>query len=348
MKTRTLHLPAAALLCIGTISCNGLMDMQDKGSISVRISEGKSLSLPDTEDYILSVRSADGRTVYEGRFGDSPEELEVKKGTYTVSAVSEPFDEARFESPSFGDSKEVVVPAGGRVSASLLCTQVNCGLRLRPDRSFTDAFPDGILYIKGNGGRLMYGYGEKRTAYFKPGKATVTVSCSGNEQELLTRSLGEGEMLTLRLSASADAAEGISVQTDTARRWMSESYRWGEDGAEDEPSEAMDVMQAREEAGKTGAWVKGYIVGCAASSSRHEFDPPFSKSTNILLGLRSGTSDGRWCISVELKNKKIRESLNLQDNPELEGRPVYIKGDLVPSYYGLPGLKNVSEYRLDY
>ena len=78
MKTRTLHLPAAALLCIGTISCNGLMDMQDKGSISIRISESKSLSLPDTEDYILSVRSADGRTVYEGRFGDSPEELEVK------------------------------------------------------------------------------------------------------------------------------------------------------------------------------------------------------------------------------------------------------------------------------
>ena len=194
----------------------------------------------------------------------------------------------------------------------------------------------------------MCGYGEKRTAYFKPGKATVTVSCSGNEQELLTRSLGEGEMLTLRLSASADAAEGISVQTDTARRWMSESYRWGEGGADDEPSEAMDVMQAREEAGKTGVWVKGYIVGCAASSSRHEFDPPFSKSTNILLGLRSGTSDGRWCISVELKNKKIRESLNLQDNPELEGKQVYIKGDLVSSYYGLPGLKNVSEYRLDY
>ena len=48
---------------------------------------------------------------------------------------------------------------------------------------------------------------------------------------------------------------------------------------------------------------------------------------------------------MELKNKKIREALYLQDNPELDGSFIYIKGDLVSSYYGLPGLKNVSEYK---
>ncbi len=345
MITRQLNLPAAVLLCIGTVACQGPADLQE-GSLSIRIASNKSLNLPDTEDYILSIRDMDGDTVYEGRFGDSPEELQVRSGTYTVSASSTIFDEAEFEAPMFADSKEVVVGSGEKVSASLLCTQANCGIRLKADRNFADAFPDGILYVKGNGGRLMYGLSEKRTGYFNPGKVTVSVSSDGKETELLSRSLAEGEILTIGLSAAANSADGISIQTDTARRWTSTSYIWGEgEGGADDFQDALDVSQARESAGAEGVWVKGYIVGCAASASKLEFNPPFSKATNILLGLRSGTSDGKWCISVELKNKKIREVLNLQDNPELDGNFIYIKGDLVSSYYGLPGLKNVTEYK---
>ena len=73
------------LLCIGTVACQGPADLQE-GSLSIRIASNKSLNLPDTEDYILSIRDMDGDTVYEGRFGDSPEELQVRSGTYTVSA----------------------------------------------------------------------------------------------------------------------------------------------------------------------------------------------------------------------------------------------------------------------
>lgn len=348
MKTCTLNFPSAVLLCIGTVSCQGLADMQE-GSISVRVVSSKSLDLPDTEDFILSITDGDGGTVYRGRFGDSPEEMQVKSGTYTVSAASGTFEEAKFEAPLLADSKEVYVGAGEKVSASLLCTQANCGIRLKAEESFTDAFPDGILYIKGNGGRLMYGYSEKRTGYFKPGKVTISVSSDGKEQTLLSREVEEGEMLTLNLSATSDSAEGISIQTDTARHWTSGSYTWGDESRDDDGLlDALDITQARESAGEKGVWVKGYIVGCAASASKLEFNPPFSKATNILLGLRSVTSEGKWCISVELKNKKIREALNLQDNGEIDGSFVYIKGDLVSSYYGLPGLKNVTGYKLDY
>ena len=348
MKTRTFNLPAAALLCIGIVSCQGQALMQE-GSLSIRIASSKSLDLPDTEDFILSIKDGDGNCVYRGRFGDSPEELKVQSGTYTVSAVSGTFEEARFEAPLLADSKEVFVGAGERVSASLMCTQTNCGIKIRAEESFTDVFPDGILYVKGNGGRLMYGYSEKRTGYFKPGKFTISVSSDGKEQTLLSREIGEGEMLTMDLSASSGSADGIRVQTDTARRWTHGSYTWGsEDKDESDMQDALDITRARESAGEKGVWVRGYIVGCAASASKLEFNPPFSKATNILLGLRSGTSEGKWCISVELKNKKVREALNLQDNGELDGSFIYIKGDLVSSYYGLPGLKNVTEYKLAY
>lgn len=348
MKTRTSALPAAALLCIGTVSCQGPA-LSQEGSISIRIASNKSLDLPDTEDYILSITDGDGNSVYHGRFGDSPEELKVSSGTYTVSAASGTFEEARFEAPLLADSKEVFVGAGEKVSASLLCSQTNCGVRLRAEESFTEAFPDGILYVKGEGGRLMYGYPEKRTGYFNPGKITVSVSSSGKEQSLLSRELQEGEMLTLDLSASSGSGEGLRVRTDTSRKWTSASYIWGEDEKEEDGFlDALDISMARESAGAEDVWVKGYIVGCAASAGKLEFDPPFSKGTNILLGLRSGTSDGKWCISVELKNKKIRQALNLQENRELDGEFIYMKGDLVSSYYGLPGLKNVSEYKFGY
>ena len=348
MRTQTFWgIPAAVLLCIGFGACQDTLTGQE-GSIRVKIAASKSLSLPDTEDYILSIRDSDGGIIYEGRFGDSPEEVTVPKGVYTVSAVSETFEQAGFDAPQFGDSEEVVVGAGDRVSASLVCTQTNSGIRLRADESFIDAFPDGVLYIKGGGDCLMYGYTERRTAYFRPGKLTVSVSESGDEQTLFTKTLGAAECLSLRLSATSGTAEGISIRTDTTRSWLSESFTYGDDAGSDDISDALDIAQARESAGFTGVWVKGYIVGCATGSGKYEFDAPFSRATNLLLGLRSGTADGQWCISVELKSKKIREALNLADNPELDGRYVYIKGDLVSSYYGLPGLKNVSEYQWTY
>ena len=42
----------------------------------------------------------------------------------------------------------------------------------------------------------------------------------------------------------------------------------------------------------------------------------------------------------------MRDALNLVDNPDMEGRKVKLKGDLVAAYYGMPGLKNVVEYEL--
>jgi hypothetical protein len=49
---------------------------------------------------------------------------------------------------------------------------------------------------------------------------------------------------------------------------------------------------------------------------------------------------------VQLQQGDIRDALNLVDNPELLGRQVFLKGNIVPSYYGLPGLQGLSEYAL--
>jgi hypothetical protein len=43
---------------------------------------------------------------------------------------------------------------------------------------------------------------------------------------------------------------------------------------------------------------------------------------------------------VQLPAGEVREALNLVDNPELLGRKIVVRGDIVDSYYGLTGLKN--------
>jgi hypothetical protein len=49
---------------------------------------------------------------------------------------------------------------------------------------------------------------------------------------------------------------------------------------------------------------------------------------------------------VELPKGKVRDALNLVDHPNLIGKRVYVKGDLVAGYFGTRGLKNTNDYVL--
>jgi len=92
--------------------------------------------------------------------------------------------------------------------------------------------------------------------------------------------------------------------------------------------------------------VSGYIVGGDLTSSSASFEAPFSSRTNILLGSRSSVSYRSSCLSVSLQSGEIRDGLNLVDNPFLLGKKVCLKGDIVEAYYGLPGLKNLTDFEL--
>ena len=71
-----------------------------------------------------------------------------------------------------------------------------------------------------------------------------------------------------------------------------------------------------------------------------------TKNTHIALADRSAVTDKSSCLAVELPKGSVRDALNLVDRPELRGKRVYVKGNVVSSYFGTTGLKNVKEYRL--
>ena len=284
--------------------------------------------IPDTNDFILKVSDAGGRILYEGAYGDSPESLLVDAGSYTVAVHSIEFTAPGFSRPVYGDEQVVVVKAGATVTVRLNCVLENAGVRLQVAPDFLTSYPDGVLFLKSGDTRLMYGYSEKRIAYFKPGPIS------------------------------------LAVAVDTAKVWNNESYVSGgggsgsgpgsggnSGGAGDDPGADLDnaysVAQAGDHVGEDDVWVFGYIVGGDLSTAGATVKTSkLTKSTHLAIAARSSVTAKASCVAVELPKGAIRDALNLVDHPDLIGSRVYLKGSIVASYFGTTGLKSVSDYVL--
>lgn len=313
------------------------------------------MDIPDTNDFLLYVTDSKGETIYEGTYGMAPESIMVKAGSYTVKAISGKFSKPAFSAPQFGDEQCVVVESGSAASVKLFCSQINSGIRLRVSSDFLTAYPGASLVLKSSAGSLMYGYSEKRIAYFATGNVSLVLSQGGTDKSLMTRWLEPGEILTLGVEVASGGTAGsvmgskeISVAVDTSRVWTDAEFIIGEDGQKGTaPEDAVGITQAMSSVGEEDIWVRGYIVGGDLTSSSGSFEEPFTSRTNILLGPKPSTTNRSSCLAVQLQTGDVRDNLNLVDNPGLLGRKLYIKGDIVASYYGLVGIKNVTDYELE-
>ena len=339
-----------SLLC----SCDALLTPDSPGTIALHFSRVSymgtkaSVELPDTNAFILTVTDPVGTILYQGPYGSSPADFEVSPGSYTISVISTEFKAPKFSTPQYGDKQVVVVSPGASCNVELICRQMNAGVRLNISPNFLTSYPNGSLFLKNDDGKLMYGYSEKRIAYFNPGQVSLMLSDGAKDEILLTRILESREILVLNVSApgkTPSLSDGISIQVDTSRYWSVEDYMIGQGNVTGESKEsAYPVSQARISAGATDVWVCGYIVGGDLSSSSASFSGPFSSRTNIALSSRASAADKDVCVSVQLQKGKIRDALNLVDNPDNLGKEVFLKGDIVESYYGIPGIQNITEY----
>ncbi|MBQ8061477.1 MAG: DUF4493 domain-containing protein [Bacteroidales bacterium] len=358
-QSKLFRLFAGLIFLSGTVfySCNKMPGDSAQGTLCWNFSPSMPtrsvLEIPDTDSFILKVSNSAGEVLYEGSYGNSPESMLVNPGTYTVSAVSRKFSKPEFDAPQFGDEQAVVVKAGAATRVLLQCSQLNCGLRLRPSPDFQVSYPDGSLYVSSAEGDLDYGNSLDRTGFFKPGNLTVCLKDGGSAVQLLTRNLEARDMLTLGIACpavsdpSAGTSTEVSITVDTLRTWTEDEWEMG--SSDSDAGVTMDnaysVAQAKEHAGEKGVWVCGYIVGGDLSSNKNgiRFEPPFESRTCLAIASRSSASEKASCMSVQLTKGTFRDVLNLVDNPDLLGRKVYLRGDIEASYYGIPGLKNLSD-----
>lgn len=334
-------------------SCDYFFPVED-GRLTVFFSRDSYLAtkasdaVPDTNSFVLSVTASDGRIVYEGLYGAAPQPIMARPGTYNVKVLSSKPEGPSFSKPVYGDEQTVVVESGKESVTRLFCQQVNSGVRINFDPELTASDPQAVVNISSAESVLVYPAGETRTAYFWPGMVHFDLCMMQQVFPLLDRTLRAREVLSLNVHAPAYAGGGVSVSIDTSRIWTSQDVTPGATGGQDgsDMSSALDVLAARQLAGTKDVWVYGYIAGGDLSSSKASYSPPFTSRTNLLLSSKSAVSSREGCLSVQLQQGDIRDALNLVDNPELLGRQVFLKGNIVPSYYGLPGIQGLSEYAL--
>ena len=341
-NTFSLFLVFPPLACM-MASCEAFIPERSQGRLIVRFSEDVFFStrasneIPDTNDFILTILDSGGKELYYGKYGDSPTSLELPSGSYSVSAVSSEFKTPKFSAPQYGDRQVVVVSSGRDCS----------GVKLNIAPSFLNSYPNGSLILKSDDGKLLYSYSEKRIAYFNPGRVSLILSDGGTDESLLTRVLEQQEVLVLNVSApdgGPSSAGGIRIAVDTTRYWSVEDFVIGQgDSKGKETDSAYNIGQARANVGEEDVWVCGYIVGGDLTSSSASFEPPFKSQTNVLIGSRSSVTDRDACLSVQLQKGDIRDALNLVDNPDILGRYVWLRGDVVDAYYGMPGIRNITE-----
>lgn len=356
----SLAVPAAS--CADLLLGDSPDDEADKGSLSWHFTYSPSLptrsgeEIPDTNAFLLTVKDASGKVLYDGTYGASPTSLLVSPGSYSVSARSCAFSTPAFSKPQYGDEQVVVVKKGEMTHAALVCRQLNAGIRLKVASNFLTSYPAATLHLKSKAGSLGYGYSEKRYAYFQPGPVSLMLSENGSDKTLYTRNMEAQEMLVLSVSAPSSGGNTggwFSIAVDTLRNWSHDSFVIGSGGGSggssgSDPSNALSVTEARDEIGAEDVWVYGYIVGGDLSSSGTKMNTtaPFSSDTHLAIAVRSSVTDKAACMSVELKKGDIRTALNLKTHPENLGRQVFLRGDIVDAYYGIPGIKSITDFVL--
>lgn len=98
-----------------------------------------------------------------------------------------------------------------------------------------------------------------------------------------------------------------------------------------------DVLALNELTGETEYWVTGVVAGSAENNGKLSEETTYS---NLALGT------GEPYIPVQLPKGDIRTAINPYDNPDMIGKTVWVKGQLL-TYFLSAGVKNVSDYSLD-
>ena len=147
----------------------------------------------------------------------------------------------------------------------------------------------------------------------------------------------------------------------------------GEEAGEDpEPtpdvdwSKAISVAEALTQADNSTFAVKGHIVGCIKNSPSKTFYESFAEAqaagdiewtgaaaftgySQVFIADDAAETDGSKCLLVKLNDtdaaKALKDLAKLEGNPDRIGMTIYVQG-LKKANYGLPGIRNISAYKV--
>ncbi len=297
----------------------------------------KSMDDVDTNDFILSIYAETGSKIYEGRYGKRPDEINVVPGIYNVKVYSSDFKKPAFDSPVYGDEKQVEVIKDSTVAVTLMCHQTNSAVKLTFSEKFKEAFPGDGLKLKDANDTILYPYSAGDYCYVQPGDMELLYSNGTSDTLLYSRQIPARQMLTLNLSYSPGSKSAIfRMEKDTVKIWKTVNFNAGLRI----PTGAVTIDQAKQMIGEKSVTVFGFILGGDVTENTMRVKPPFSSRTSLVLAPDMRERNRHNMFAVELPSGNIREAFNLVDNKEILGSAVAITGNIVGSYYGYPGIKS--------
>ena len=108
-----------------------------------------------------------------------------------------------------------------------------------------------------------------------------------------------------------------------------------------EPYTVADVQYYVNQNLTEKVWVKGTIFGSRNNNVNYPAGDEKTLASNIVIGSEE------LFVPVQLStNTEPRAALNLVDNPSLQGKDVWVYGNL-ETYFSMPGVKNVTDYSLE-
>jgi hypothetical protein len=110
------------------------------------------------------------------------------------------------------------------------------------------------------------------------------------------------------------------------------------------------IAEARENSGRTGVWVEGYIVGFYLTTARTSFVNNFdgegevlASQSNLALAIDKSEDVATNTFPVMLGSGAIRNQLNLRANPEHFKRRILLRGTL-GTYMATVGLRDLTDF----
>lgn len=309
----------------------------------------------DSNLYRLTISTAGGVTVYDSTYAGRPDVFYVKAGTYKIRVTSRDFKEPDIY-PLFGQEQSVKAKKDSTLCVEIVSRQLTGGIRFSFTHGFTSWFKGTGIYLKRDTVSVKYGYGTRHYLYFYPGELTVIYKNKDGypsytppdkpgyaDTVLFKRKLKANELVTIALDYDLTkvSRDGFTFSSDTFRIRKDEYFNLGGIA----PYGCNSVWYAQTHVGDT-INLFGYIVGGDVSSTTFKKEKPFTSKTNIVIGAQEWQALREKTIGVELPNGDIRKKLNLVDHPENLKKPIVIHGVVSDSYFGYPGLKNVTSYQL--
>lgn len=151
--------------------------------------------------------------------------------------------------------------------------------------------------------------------------------------------------ITFSASAKGEYAGTLKLSSGSASATVALSAKAVEvssNGTKEKPYTCGDVISQANDDADVKAWVGGYILGCAASSSNGPTVAKSNVKTNIAI---ADDLQGTNVIAVALPSGDVQNALNIVDHPAFVGHYVKVYGSLM-RYFGGPGVKNTTDYVL--